>query len=111
MTAIHSNSTISWIAEVLSLNITPPSFEVCMPSEIQSSANHKLVEVLSNGKINCSSPPLDEIELIKHGFDINSVEKFSCELRWDMQSFTKAVGINTRAFTRTFERHKKSISV
>jgi hypothetical protein len=52
-----------------------------MPSDIQSSANHKLVEMLSNGKIHCSSTSLDEIELIKHGFDINSVEKFSCELR------------------------------
>jgi hypothetical protein len=52
---------------------------------------------------------------IQHGFDINSIEKFSCELRWDMQSFTKAIGTKTRAFTRTFtrtcERHKKSISV
>jgi hypothetical protein len=82
-----------------------------MPSDIQSSANHKLVEMLRSGKINCSSPLLDEAKLIKHGFDINSVEEFSCELRWDMQSFTKAIGTNTRTFTRTCERHKKSISV
>ncbi|MBB1397799.1 hypothetical protein [Pseudoalteromonas sp. SG44-8] len=56
-----------------------------MPSDIQPSANHKFVEMLSNGKVNLSSSPLDEIELIHRGLGINNVEKFSLELRWDIQ--------------------------
>ena len=34
-----------------------------MPSDIQPSANHKFVDILSNGKVTLSSNPLDEIEL------------------------------------------------
>ncbi|MEM5480559.1 hypothetical protein WNY97_12070 [Pseudoalteromonas fuliginea] len=56
-----------------------------MPSDIQPSANHKFVEMLSNGKVNLNSNPLDEIELIHRGLDINNVEKFRLELRWDIQ--------------------------
>ena len=103
MTAIRSNPTISLILEVLLLNITFSGFEVCMPSDIQSSANHKFVDILSNGKVNLSSNPLDEIELIQRGLDIKSVEKFRLQLGWDIQSFAKAIGTNTR----TFESHKK----
>ncbi|MBH0094199.1 antitoxin Xre/MbcA/ParS toxin-binding domain-containing protein [Pseudoalteromonas sp. SCQQ13] len=78
-----------------------------MPSYIQPSANRKFVEMLSDGKINLNSDPLDEIELIQHGLDINCVEKFRCELRWDLQSFTKAIGTNTKAFERYLKEHKR----
>ncbi|MGE6460699.1 antitoxin Xre/MbcA/ParS toxin-binding domain-containing protein [Pseudoalteromonas tetraodonis] len=88
---------------MLLLNITFSGFEVCMPSDIQPSANHKFVDILSNGKVTLSSNPLDEIELIQCGLDIKSVEKFRLQLRWDIQSFAKAIGANTR----TFESHKK----
>ena len=74
-----------------------------MPSDIQPSANHKFVDILSNGKVNLSSNPLDEIELIQRGLDIKSVEKFRLQLGWDIQSFAKAIGTNIR----TLERHKK----
>ena len=56
-----------------------------MPSDIQPSANHKFVEMPSNGKVNLNSNPLDKIELIHRGLDINNVEKFRLELRWDIQ--------------------------
>ena len=71
-----------------------------MPSYIQPSANHKFVEMLSDGTINLNSNPLDEIELIQRGLDINCVEKFRLELRWDLQSFTKAIGTYREAFER-----------
>ena len=74
-----------------------------MPSDIQPSANHKFVEVLSNGKVTLNSNPLDEIELIQRGLDIKSVEKFRLQLGWDIQSFAKAIGTNIR----TLKRHKK----
>ena len=75
MTDFRSNPTISLIVEVLLLNITFSGFEVCMPSDIQPSANHKFVDILSNGKVNLSSNSFDEIELIQRGLDIKSVEK------------------------------------
>tara|TARA_R110002020_G_scaffold170772_5_gene360668 strand:- start:4006 stop:4455 length:450 start_codon:yes stop_codon:yes gene_type:complete len=78
-----------------------------MPSYIQPSANHKFVEMLSDGTINLNSNPLDEIELIQRGLDINCVEKFRLELRWDLQSFTKAIGTNTKAFERYIKEHKR----
>lgn len=105
--AIRSNPTISWIVEVLLLNITFSGFEISMPSDIQPSANHKFVDILSNGKVNLSSNPLDEIELIQRGLDIKSVEKFRLELRWDIQSFAKAIGTNTRIFERHKKEHKR----
>ena len=70
MTDFRSNPTISLIVEVLLLNITFSGFEVCMPSDIQPSANHKFVDILSNGKVNLSSNSFDEIELIQRGLDI-----------------------------------------
>ncbi|MBB1279895.1 antitoxin Xre/MbcA/ParS toxin-binding domain-containing protein [Pseudoalteromonas sp. SR41-1] len=78
-----------------------------MPSYIQPSANRKFVEILSDGTINLNSNPLDEIELIQRGLDINCVEKFRLELRWDLQSFTKAIGTNTKAFERYIKEHKR----
>ncbi|WP_304182775.1 hypothetical protein [Pseudoalteromonas prydzensis] len=78
-----------------------------MPSDIQPSANHKFVEVLSNGKVTLSSNPLDEIELIQCGLDINNVEKFRLELRWDIQSFAKAIGTSARSFERHKKEHKR----
>ena len=78
-----------------------------MPSYIQPSANRKFVEMLSDGTINLNSNPLDEIELIQRGLDINCVEKFRLELRWDLQSFTKAIGTNTKAFERYIKEHKR----
>lgn len=80
---------------------------MCMPSYIQPSANRKFVEILSDGTINLNSNPLDEIELIQRGLDINCVEKFRLELRWDLQSFTKAIGTNTKAFERYIKEHKR----
>jgi hypothetical protein len=59
--------------------------------------------MLSNGKVNLSSNPLDEIELIKRGLDTNSVEKFRLELSWDIQTFAKVIGTNASSY----ERHKK----
>ena len=78
-----------------------------MPSYIQPSANRKFVEILSDGTINLNSNPLDEIELIQRGLDINCVEKFRLELRWELQSFTKAIGTNTKAFERYIKEHKR----
>ena len=78
-----------------------------MPSYIQPSANRKFVEILSDGTINLNSNPLDEIELIQRGLDINCVEKFRLELHWDLQSFTKAIGTNTKAFERYIKEHKR----
>jgi putative toxin-antitoxin system antitoxin component (TIGR02293 family) len=74
-----------------------------MSRNIQDSSNHKFVEILSSGKVNLSSSPSDEIELIQRGLDIKNVEKFRCELRWDLQLFTKAIGTNAE----TFECHIK----
>lgn len=78
-----------------------------MSNNIQNSINHKFVEMLSDGTINLNSNPLDEIELIQRGLDINCVEKFRLELRWDLQSFTKAIGTNTKAFERYIKEHKR----
>ena len=78
-----------------------------MSNNIQNSINHKFVEVLSDGTINLNSNPLDEIELIQRGLDINCVEKFRLELRWELQSFTKAIGTNTKAFERYIKEHKR----
>lgn len=78
-----------------------------MSNNIQNSINRKFVEILSDGTINLNSNPLDEIELIQRGLDINCVEKFRLELRWDLQSFTKAIGTNTKAFERYIKEHKR----
>ena len=78
-----------------------------MLTGIQPNANHKFVDMLSNGKVNLSSNPLDEIELIQRGLDIKSVEKFRLELRWDIQSFAKSIGTNTRTFERHIKEHKR----
>ncbi|MDN3490522.1 antitoxin Xre/MbcA/ParS toxin-binding domain-containing protein [Pseudoalteromonas sp. APC 3694] len=78
-----------------------------MPSYIQLSANRKFVEMLSDGKINLNSNPLDEIELIQRGLDINCVEKFRLELRWDLQSFTKAIGTKAKTYGRHIKEHKR----
>ncbi|CAM3030331.1 hypothetical protein [Pseudoalteromonas distincta] len=56
-----------------------------MHSDIRPNANHKFVDTLSNEKVNLSSNPFDEIELIQRGLDIKSVEKFRLELRWGIQ--------------------------
>lgn len=74
-----------------------------MSNNIQNSINHKFVEMLSDGTINLNSNPLDEIELIQRGLDINCVEKFRLELRW----VTKAIGTNTKAFERYIKEHKR----
>jgi uncharacterized protein (DUF2384 family) len=70
-----------------------------------SSACHAL-HAATNGVINYSSNPLDEIELIQNGLNMNSVEGFRRELRWDLQSFARAIGTDPKTYNLYKTEHK-----